>query len=303
MTNVLLGVTFDDLKPFFVLGLALGGVFAVSGVGIVVLYQATGVVNLAYGAIGAVGAFLAWTLINTTSCPQPLAFLVAVAFGGVCNLVYGTLFGPPFANRDPLVKAIATLGLALIFLGIVNWVWSPGVIARSLTLPSDQWSYSVAGVFINWTQIMALLFGIAVTGGTAIFLRTTKLGTAMRSLANDREITAMLGVPVRRVESSAWFGSGLVCGASGIFLADLVALDPFTLTFLVISSLAAAVIGGLKSLWITLVAGIVIGVIQSELQVFDTVQKYKDMAPFLLAIIALLWIGRNRLLAVSRAAR
>jgi len=303
MANAVLAVTFGDMKPFLVLGLALGSVFAVSGVGIVVLYQATGVVNFAYGAIGAVGAFLAWTLINTTSCPQPVAFLVAVLFGGVCTVVYGILFGPPFAGRDPLVKAIATLGLALIFLGITNWVWSPGVIARTLTLPTDQFTYAVGGVYINWTQIMALLFGILVTVGTAIFLRATKLGTAMRSLANDREITSMLGVPVRRVEAAAWFGSGLVCGASGVFLADLVALDPATLTFLVISSLAAAVIGGLRSLWVTLVAGLVIGVIQSELQLWDTVQKYKDMAPFLLAIIALLWQGRHRVVAVTRVAR
>jgi branched-chain amino acid transport system permease protein len=224
-----------------------------------------------------------------------------VIFGGVCTLVYGVVFGPAFASRDQLVKAIATLGLALIFLGITNWVWNPGVIARTLTLPTTQWSYAVGGVFINWTQIMALLFGIVVTGGTAIFLRATKLGTAMRSLANDREITAMLGVPVRRVEAAAWFGSGLVCGASGLFLAELVGLDPSTLTFLVISSLAAALIGALRSLWITLIAGLVIGVLQSELQLVDSIQKYRTMAPFVLAIIALLWMGRRRVVTISRA--
>ena len=82
---------------------------------------------------------------------------------------------------------------------------------------------------------------------TTVFLRCTSLGTAYRAVANDREITATLGVPVRRVEASAWFGSGLVCGVAGLLLADLyTSLDYSALTFLVISSLAAALIGRLR---------------------------------------------------------
>ena len=70
----------------------------------------------------------------------------------------------------------------------------------------------------------------------------------MRALANDREITATLGVPVRRVEAAAWLGSGLLAGAAGLLLSNLVGLDAATLTFLVISSLAAALIARLRSL-------------------------------------------------------
>ena len=81
-----------------------------------------------------------------------------------------------------------------------------------------------------------------MTGGTAVFLQGTKLGTAMRSLANDREITAMLGVPVRRVEAAAWLGSGLLAGLTGLLLSNLVGLDIVGLTFLVIAALAAALI-------------------------------------------------------------
>ena len=69
------------------LGLALGGVFALSGVGIVVLYRATGVLNLAYGAVGALGSLIAWSLINDLVLPDWAAYLVAVAFGGVVTLL------------------------------------------------------------------------------------------------------------------------------------------------------------------------------------------------------------------------
>ena len=81
----------------------------------------------------------------------------------------------------------------------------------------------------------------------------------MRAMANDREITATLGVPVRRVEAAAWFGCGILAGIAGLLLADLVQLDPATLTFLVISSLAAALIARLRSITVTFVAAIVIG--------------------------------------------
>ena len=96
------------------IGLAFGGVYALSGVGLVVLYRATGVLNIAFGAIGAAGALIAYYLLNYTGCPQWLAFTVCVLFGGVVNLAYGMIFGPAFARRDPLVKMMGTLGLALI---------------------------------------------------------------------------------------------------------------------------------------------------------------------------------------------
>ena len=125
-----------------------------------------------------------------------------------------------------------------------------------------------------------MLFPIVVTAGTAIFLRVTKVGTAMRALANDREVTAMLGVPVRRVEAAAWLGSGLVCGLAGLLLGDLVGLDIVTLTFLVIPALAAALIGQLRSLWVTLAAGFVIGIVQSCLTAFsDDLAEYRTMTP------------------------
>ena len=127
----------------------------------------------------------------------------------------------------------------------------------------------------------------------------------MRALADDREITATLGVPVRRVEAAAWLGSGLVCGAAGLLLADLLtSLDYSALTFLVISSLAAALIGRLRSLWVTLAGGIVIGVVQARAHALRVGHPVTATAtPFVLAIMALLWIWRRRVVTISRTAR
>ena len=235
--------------------------YALSGVGMVVLYRATGVLNLAFGAVGAMGALLAWQLINVNGWAQGPAFLVCVLFGGAVTLLYGVLFGPPLAGRDPLVKATATLGLALILLGIMDLVWSDK--ARSMILPTSNHGFEVSTSSSTGPQVIAVGFALAVMTVTALFLRFTKTGTAMRALANDREITATLGVPVRRVEAAAWLGSGLVSGASGLLLSNLVGLDAATLTFLVISSLAATLIGRLRSITVTFVAGIVIGLVNA----------------------------------------
>src|SRR3954454_8864539 len=212
-----------DFKPFIVTGLALGGVYALSGVGMVVLYRATGVLNLAFGAVGAFGALLAWQLINHNGWSEGPAYIVCILFGGAITLLYGVLFGPPLAGRDPLVKATATLGLALILLGSMSWIWSDK--ARSMDLPTSNSGFLVGQVQVNWTQVIALGFGVALPFVTAAFLRYTSLGTAMRALANDREITATLGVPVRKVEAAAWLGSGLISGVAGLLLSNLVGLD------------------------------------------------------------------------------
>jgi branched-chain amino acid transport system permease protein len=293
--------SWQDEQPFLVTGLALGGVYALSGVGMIVLFRTTGVLNLSFGAVGAFGALISWQLITKSGMNQWLAYLVCVLFGGVITLAYGMVFGRALAGRDPLVKSTATLGLTLILLGVMDLLWtSNGGASRSISLPTDNHGFTVGQIQVTTTDVIALAVGIVITVLTTAFLRYSRLGTAMRAMANDREITATLGVPVRRVEASAWFGCGIVAGISGILLADLVALDATTLTFLVISSLAAALIARLSSIWITFVAAIVIGVVDAGVTPISSLTNYRDMTPFVLAAAALLFLNRRRVLSLAR---
>ncbi|HEY3728485.1 MAG TPA: branched-chain amino acid ABC transporter permease [Solirubrobacteraceae bacterium] len=290
-----------DVEQFLVTGLSLGGVYALSGVGMVVLYRATGVLNLAFGAVGAFGALIAWQLINHAGFGFWPAFLVSVLVGGVVTLAYGMVFGPALAGRDPLVKATATLGFLLILLGVMDLLWpSSGGASRSLTIPTDNNTFQVGEISVTYTNVIALALGLVITAVTAAFLRFTKLGTAMRAMADDREITATLGVPVRRVTAAAWFGCGVLSGVAGVLLADLVALDANSLTFLVISTLAATLIARLRSILITFLAALVIGLVSAELTPIASVSDYRDMTPFVLAAIALLVLNRRRVISVGR---
>ena len=290
-----------DVEQFLVTGLSLGGVYALSGVGMVVLYRATGVLYLAFGAVGAMGALIAWQLSQQDGWNIWLSFVVAILFGGVITLVYGMIFGPALAGRDPLVKATATLGLLLILLGVMDLLWpSSGGASRSLTIPTDNNTFQVGQISVTYTNVIALALGLVITLVTAAFLRFTKLGTAMRAMANDREITAALGVPVRRVEAAAWFGCGVLSGVAGLLLADLVALDSNSLTFLVISTLAATLVARLRSITITFFAALIIGLITAELTPISSISNYRDMTPFVVAAIALLILNRRRVITVGR---
>jgi branched-chain amino acid transport system permease protein len=290
-----------DLEQFLVTGLSLGGVYALSGVGMVVLYRATGVLYLAFGAVGAMGALIAWQLSVQDGWNNWMAFAVCVLFGGVVTLIYGMVFGRALALRDPLVKATATLGLTLVLLGVMDLLWpSSGGASRALNVPTDNNTFQIGQISVTYTNVIALALGLVITVVTAAFLRYTKLGTAMRAMANDRVVTATLGVPVRRVTAAAWFGCGLLSGIAGVLLADLVALDAATLTFLVISTLAATLIAQLRSIWITFVAALVIGVLDAELTPVSSLSNYKDMTPFVLAAIALLVFNRHRVISVGR---
>jgi branched-chain amino acid transport system permease protein len=281
-----------DLTPYIILGLAFGGVYSLSGVGTVVLFRATAVLNFASGAVGATGALVAWTLIEQRGTPDIVGYLAAIGVGSAITLGYGLLLGPKFAQRDALERAIGTLGLLLILLGGMSVLW--GNDARTLILPTARLSIQLGSATVNGTQIAAIALALMVTIATTLFLQLTRLGTAMRGMADSREVTAMLGVPVRRVEATAWLFSGVLASVTGILMTGLIGLDIASLTFLIIPVLAAVVMGRLRSLWITFSAGLVIGVIQSSLIAFDAVSEYRNITPFVLAIVMLLWLAWRR---------
>ena len=279
-----------DFKPYLVIGFALGGVYAMSGVGLVVLYRTTGVLNLFYGAVGALCSLTAWELINEHGWNQYPAFILVILLGGLLTLAYGWILGPPLANRDPLVKAAASLGFALILLGFMQWYWTPTV--RALKLPTSDWQYVRGWLRINWTQGLGILFPLALAIVTVLFLNGTKVGTGMRALADNRDNAALLGVPVRKVEAWAWFGSGIIFGVAGLLHASLVSMEIAALTFtLPVAALAAALIGRVESLLATVIGAFVIGIIQSGLGAVNSLAQYRNTTPFVIAIMVLLYFG------------
>lgn len=284
--------------PIFLLaGLAIGSIYALSGVGLVLLYRATGVLNLAYGALGATAALTSWQLSQWGGF-SPLCWLAGIVVSGLISLGYGLLISPRLEQREPVIKAVATLGVLLILLGLLYSLWPAN--PRRLDLPSDTIAFNLMGVRVTLTRLLALIATLALTAAITLFLARTRLGLLMRALASHRQLSAIVGIRVLRVEVLAWSISGVLAGISGILLGALVRLDAGALAFLVIPALAAATIGRLHSLSLTLAAGLLIGVVESLSTLLPDLSPYRSATPFVFAVLAIFWLQRNtRLLFAS----
>lgn len=284
----------SELLPFLVSGLGVGSVYALSGVGLVVLYRATGVLNFAFGALGAVGAYMAWSVLDAGQ-PLWLAWLAAVATAMALSLLYGGLVAPLLALRDTTIRSVGTLGLALFLMGFTEWFW--GSTPRRLVLPTDAVGVDLWGVRLTGTRLISLGVAASMMCAVALLLARTRLGLQMRALANDRALSALLGVYVLRVDTLAWLLSGAFAGVCGVLLANTVRLQATLLTFLVIPAFAAAILGRLQSLPTTVAAALLMGVLEATAILLPGFAPYRTAVPFLLALLAILFLPATPSLA------
>jgi branched-chain amino acid transport system permease protein len=284
------GVKLTLTGQFFVSGLAVGSLYALGGIGMVTLYRATGVLNLSAGAAGAAGAMCTWQLIEWGVWP-PFGWLACIAVATGVTLFYGRLIAPKLAWRDSVVKSVATLGYGLMILGLVSWFWIDT--PRSLGLPTDKMRFVLLGLKVTATRALVVSASIGIVLGIWLFLSRTKIGLQMRSLANDRDLSALLGIPILKVETISWLIAGVIAGFMGLMFADLIRLDAAIITFMVIPAAAAAICGRLESLALVMVGGLSIGVVESMLTLAPSLKGVRPITPFIIAALVLFWNQRN----------
>ncbi len=277
-----------NILPFIISGLGIGAVYALSGVGLVILFRATGVLNFAFGAFGAIGAHCAWQLLEW-KMPLAVAILAAVAVSSAISFLYGHICAPMLSHRDTVVRAVGTLAPALVLIALMGIVW--GELPRRLQFPTDLMFVSLFGVRLTYTRIIAILLAVVMVGAITLVLNRTRLGLDMRALANDRDLSAILGVRILYTETAAWIITGVFAGFAGLLLADLVRLQGTFLTLLVIPAIAAAILGQLRSLWETAVAGLLIGIAEAALTPLGWISPYRAAAPFIIALVAVTILG------------
>ena len=275
---------------FIMSGLAVGALYALGGIGIVVLYRATGVLNFASGAAGAAGVMTAWQLAQW-SVPPVFGWIAAIVIATVISVAYGRAIAPLLAWREPMVKAVCTLGFALMILGLVTFIWSDD--PRSYSLPTDKMAVRILGLRVTGTRILALVATIGIAIAITLYLNRTVIGLQMRSLANDRDLSDLLGIPILKVETVAWVIAGVIAGFTGLIFGTLIRLEPALITFMVIPSIAAAVAGNMNNLWLVLFAGLAMGLIESLLTFSPQLKGVRPLAPYVIAILVLLWQQRN----------
>ena len=280
----------DSLLPFLVVGVSVGAVYALSGVGLVVLYRASGVVNFAYGALGGLAAMVCWQVIDLEYANW-MGYAAGIGAATLLSWAYGRFIAPSLTHQDRIVRAMATLGFALMIMGMAQWYW--GDDPRRLALPTDSGGLEIDGRrLISHTRLLALLLAAAMTLAMVWLLAKTPLGLRMRALQSNRSLSGLLGVRIKRVDTWAWTIAGVFAGITGIFMGNMVRLNPTVLTFLVIPAMAAAVVGRLASLPLTVAGGLAIGIVEALTALSPTISRYGSATAFVIAILAILWQQR-----------
>lgn len=281
----------DNLLPFLIVGISVGAVYALSGVGLVVLYRASGVVNFAYGALGGLAAMVCWQVIDLEYADW-LGWGAGIGSATLLSWGYGRYIAPSLTHQDRVVRAMATLGFALMVMGIAQWYW--GDDPRRLVLPTDSSGIEFDGRrLVSHTRLLALVLAIGLTLAITALLLKTPLGLRMRALQSNRSLSALIGVRVKRVDTWAWALAGVLAGISGLFMGNMVRLNPVVLTFLVIPAMAAAMVGRMSSLSLTVAGGLTIGIIEALTSLVPAVSRYGSATGFVVAIAALLWQQRG----------
>jgi branched-chain amino acid transport system permease protein len=284
-------------------GLAFGSLAALSGLGLLLTYRATGVFNLAHGAIAMVVAYVFWWTAGEHDWPvlvaAPLALLVVGPLLGV--LSYRLVFRDLQRRGAPAAQSlVATLGLFVLLVGAVAVVW--GLQARHAPplFPTRRIAVGTAGIRSD-----ALVdLGVVAVVLVVLWLVTTRtrLGVEVRAVVDDRTLAELSRIDADRVATLGWAAGAGFAGLTGVLIAPQLSLTPYGLTLVVLETFAIPVIARLRSLPVAVVAALVLGVAQSELSqvhlgtgtIADLVQSLRSNLLAVALLVALLVLPRLR---------
>ncbi|GAA4478293.1 branched-chain amino acid ABC transporter permease/ATP-binding protein [Rhodococcus olei] len=292
-----------EFVQFAILGLGGGSAYALLAQGVVLVYRGSGVVNFAQGAIAMVAAYLCLeTLQRDHDWPMLPAFVVAVLVAAAIGLVFQVAVLRWLANAAPIVRLAATLGLLVILQsGVQQFYGSKSIRVRSF-LPND--AYHWGDVVVQQDRLILLGIAVGLTAVLWALTRFTRVGLAITAAAENERAAAALGWSPHRLAALTWAGGGALAGVAGILVAPLTGLTPTAFVVIVtVFALAAALLGGFRSFPLTLLGGLVLGVGESLVVLYqDSIRDFLHMptltgvnraVPFLVILVVLVVRGKG----------
>ena len=275
------------LLQYTLTGLSAGSLYALVALGLVLIYRSTRVLNFAHGAVATFGTFVAFALL-TSGAPFSVAFPLAILVGSTLAVLFYFVVLAPAQRQGAnlLSQVILTLGLALIFEGVIVYRW--GAEPDRLPFPlSDTKTWRLGALFVSELSVGTLAASVAASALLYLLVQRTRLGLAMRAASENLTAAQTLGIPTRRVLGLSWAVASALGVLAGIFLAPALLLDPFFMLDPFLKGFAAAVLGGLNSLPGAVLGGVVLGVAESLAGAYLTIQ-FKNTLAFLVIIVVLL---------------
>ena len=283
-------------------GVFLGAFYAVLACGLSIMFGVMRIINLAHGDIAVLGAYVVFVIVEHAGVSAFIAFAAALPVMVVLGYVLQITLLERSLKAGILTPLLATFGLSIVIQNLLQLAFSPDV--QSLggsagALTTSSWQLA-GGLSVSALGLVVLVVAVLVFGALQLFLARTRIGWMMRATAEDADAAELVGINSRSVYAWATAMAVAIAALGGFFLAIRSVFDPVSGPTQLIFAFEAVVIGGMGSLWGTLLGGIALGVAQTlGAQVHPQFAVMAGLLLFLVVLIVRFGGGR----AVLRAAR
>jgi branched-chain amino acid transport system permease protein len=265
-------------------GLATGGIYASLALALVMIYQATHLVNFAQGEVAMFTTYIAWSLINA-GVPYWPAFLVTVAAAFVLGILIERIVIRPVENAPVLAVVVVFIGLLVILNSIAGWIYTYTIKAFPSPFPKEP----LFGIrYMSPHELGAIGVTLVVLAALYAFFRFTPLGLAMRAAAQNPQSSRLVGIRVGWMLALGWGLAAAIGAVAGMMVAPIVYLDPNMMGGILLYAFAAALVGGIDSPMGAVIGGFVVGVLENLLGAFVIGNELKLTVALVLIIGVLL---------------
>lgn len=278
----------DTLLTATVQGLLLGGVYALIAMGVLVIAKATKVFNIAHGNIMMMSAFFTWWVISDLGLPIWASLILVALFSVVIALVMERFIMRPLVGRPMLIPFVATLVAGLAIKGISQLWWGGDPRTMPQILPTG--SFSAGGVAFSWALLFSFVVATVMFIAFVLFFQYTRMGLAMRSVAEHQVVSQSLGINVKTVFVVSWVIGCLSAAVGGILLSSMFILDSSLGDFGVMRALPVLLLGGIESVPGAFIGALIIGLVEtlSGTYIDPHVTAFREVLPFVLMVVILM---------------
>jgi len=290
----------SNIAIFLVVGISLGGIYAISALGLVVTYSTTGIFNFAHGAIGCFLAFVYWELRINRHWSAPAAlFVVIFVIAPVLGVFLDKVLMQRLRNATLVVQLMVTVGLMLAFMGITLTIWKPNTPRAVPHFFESTAGVKIGVVTATWHRIITVAVALAIAFILRFILYRTRLGIAMRAVVDNRNLAGLNGARPGLISGASWALGSMTAAIAGILIAPETGLVVQNLTLIIVIAFAAAAIAQMKSLPWAFAGGMIVGLVKAfsgQFLAFGKDFNYaNDAIPAIILLIAVLFLPQARL--------
>lgn len=273
------------LPQLIISGLAIGSLYGLVALGLVMIYKASHVFNFAQGDMAMVSTFMAFTLLETLHLPFLLALPLAVVASFLLGAMVELCLLRPTKQPTALGLIIITVGAQQILYGVAGWIW--GYDTKAFPSPlSDVKLYRVGGLVISEVNLWILVVSLVLMLALLLFFRYAKLGIAIRAMSHNPTTARLMGARTPWLLSLTWGLASVLGAVAGILIAPITFLDPNMMLNPLLKAFAAATLGGMNSFAGAVVGGGSLGILENLVGGYLT-PELKDSVAFFVIILVL----------------